>query len=98
MAKRKMSTFERLRSGKGLNRRQRRVLERRLQAEDSGLEIVHRHAAGIDVGNESHFVGIKPEFGEQVVQEFGLWTADLRRVAHTQKPMYGVPGEAWLIL
>ena len=80
MAKRKMSTFERLRRGEKLGRRERKVLERCLQAEGPELEIVHPHAAGIDVGNKSHFVGIKPGSGEPAVQEFGSWTADLQRM------------------
>jgi hypothetical protein len=41
MAKRKMSTFERLQRGK-LNRKQCKELERRLQSPDPGLEIIHR--------------------------------------------------------
>jgi len=55
MAKRGMSTFERLRSGGQLSRQQRRELQQRLSAADPGLEIVHRDAAGIDVGSKSHF-------------------------------------------
>jgi hypothetical protein len=56
MAKRKPSTFERLRNGRfQWNRKQRREVERRLNSADPGLEIIHPHAAGIDVGNESHF-------------------------------------------
>ena len=78
MAKRKMSTFERLRSGKKLSWRERRTLARCLEAEGAELEVVHPNAAGIDVGNESHFVGIRPGRGEPAVQEFGSWTADLR--------------------
>lgn len=35
----------------GLNRKQRKELARRLRAQDPGLEIVHPHAAGIDIGN-----------------------------------------------
>ncbi len=85
MAKRKMSTFERLRSGKKLSRRERRVLERCLEAEGPELEVVHPNAAGIDVGNESHFVGVKPGLCEQPVQEFGSWTADLRRMVEWLK-------------
>lgn len=85
MAKRKMSTFERLRSGKKLSRGDRRVLERCLEAEGPELEIVHPQAAGIDVGNESHFVGIKPGLSEQSVREFGSWTADLRRLVEWLK-------------
>jgi transposase len=57
MAKRKMSTFERLRSGR-LNCKQRRELGRRVAAADPGLTIVHANAGGIDVGNESHYVAL----------------------------------------
>ena len=60
MAKRKMSTFERLHSGK-LNRRRRKELQQRLGAENPGLEIVHPDAAGTDVGNASHFVAVPPD-------------------------------------
>lgn len=80
MAKRKMSTFERLRSGK-LNRRERKELQQRLGAENPGWEIVHPDAAGIDVGNASHFVAVPPDRDEQPVREFGSWTADLQRMA-----------------
>jgi hypothetical protein len=37
--------------------------------------------AGIDVGNESHFVAVAPGRDPQPVQEFGSWTADLERMA-----------------
>ena len=61
MGKRKLSTFERLRDGKlQWNRKQRREVERRLNSADPGLEIIHPHAAGIDVGNESHYVAVPP--------------------------------------
>ena len=85
MAKRKMSTFERLRRGKKLGRRERRALERCLQADGPELEVVHPNAAGIDVGNASHFVGIKPGLCAQPVREFGSWTADLRRMVEWLK-------------
>lgn len=80
MVDRKKSTFQRLRDGR-LNRKQRRELERKLSAEDPGLEIVNRNVAGIDVGNESHFVAVPPGRDGQPVQEFGSWTADLERMA-----------------
>jgi transposase len=80
MADRKKSTFQRLTNGR-LNRKQRRELERKLSAEDPGLEIVNRNVAGIDVGNESHFVAVPPGRDAQPVQEFGSWTADLERMA-----------------
>lgn len=80
MARRKMSTFERLHSGK-MNRRERKELQRRLNSDDPGLEVVHLNAAGIDIGNESHFVSIPPGRDEQPVREFGSWTADLCKMA-----------------
>jgi transposase len=80
MAKRKKSTFERLSSG-GLNRKQRRDLGRRLAGNDPGLTIVHSNAGGIDVGNASHFVAVPPDRDANPVQEFGCWTADLKRMA-----------------
>ncbi len=84
MAKRKMSTFERLRSGK-MNRKERKEWQQRLCAEDAGLEVVHPDAAGIDVGNASHFVAVPPDRDEPPVREFGSWTADLRRMAEWLK-------------
>jgi len=80
MAKQKKSTFERLSSGT-MNRQQRRDLGRRLAGNDPGLTIVHPNAGGIDVGNESHFVAVPPDRDPNPVQEFGCWTADLKRMA-----------------
>ena len=80
MANQKKSTFQRLINGR-LNRKQRRELGRKLSAEDPGREIVNRNVAGIDVGNESHFVAVAPGRDAQPVQEFGSWTADLERMA-----------------
>ena len=80
MTKQKKSTFERLTHGR-LNRPQRRDLRRQLFSKDPGLTIVHPNAAGIDVGNESHFVAVPPDRDPNPVQEFGCWTADLNRMA-----------------
>jgi transposase len=80
MAKREQSTFERLSSGR-LNRQQRRELARKLTAENPGLETVNQNVAGIDVGNESHYVAVAPGCDPQPVREFGSWTADLERMA-----------------
>ena len=84
MAKRKMSTFERLRSG-SMNRQERKEWQQRLYAEDAGLEAVHPDAAGIDVGNASHFVAVPADRDQQPVREFGSWTADLQRMAEWLK-------------
>jgi hypothetical protein len=68
MANRKKSTFERL-SGDRLNRQQRRELARTLTAKNPGLEIVNRNVAGIDVGNESHYVAVASGYDLQPVRE-----------------------------
>ncbi len=80
MAKRKRSTFERLQPGQ-LNRQQRRELGRRVQAADPGLDVVHPDAAGIDIGNASHFVAIPPDRDPVPIREFGAWTAALQEMA-----------------
>ncbi len=80
MAKRKLSTFERLQKGK-LNRNGRRELARRLNSADPGLTVVHPNSAGIDVGCRSHFVAVPPDRDREPIREFGSWTDDLRQTA-----------------
>jgi transposase len=85
MRERKPSTFERLQRGERLSQKERQQVRRRLSATDPGLEIVHRDAAGIDVGNESHYAAIPEGRDAQSVREFGSWTADLERMAEWLK-------------
>src|SRR5882724_9469653 len=80
MAKRKKSTFERLHSG-SLNRQQRKDLERQLHTAQPDLEIVHPDAAGIDIGNESHYVAVAPSRDKQPVRSFGCTTGELKAMA-----------------
>src|ERR1700694_369728 len=84
MAKRKMSTFERLKRGE-LNRKQRRDLGRKVAAGDPGLTIENPNAGGIDVGNESHYVAVPPDRDPNPVQEFGCGTEALQRMAEWLK-------------
>lgn len=46
-----------------------------------GLEVVHPQAAGIDVGNDEHYVAVPPHLDEQPIRTFGCFTADLKRMA-----------------
>ena len=64
-----------------MNRKQRREMARKIQAEDLSLEVVHPHAAGIDIGNESHYVAVPPARDEQPVRRFGCTTAELKAMA-----------------
>jgi transposase len=84
MAKAKLSTFERLTNGK-VNRKQRKELLRRLRSDDPGLEVVHPHAAGIDVGNESHSVAVAPGRDPEPVREYGSWTKGLEQMVEWLK-------------
>jgi transposase len=63
------------------NRKERKEWARRLQAEDPGLEVVHPHAAGIDVGNGVHYVAVRPDRDPEPVRRFECFTADLHRLA-----------------
>jgi transposase len=45
------------------------------------LEVVHPHAAGIDVGNSAHYVAVRPDHDPQPVRRFECFTADLHRLA-----------------
>ena len=64
-----------------MNRKQRREMARKIQAEDLSLEVVHPHAAGIDIGNESHYVAVPSNRDEQPVQRFGCTTTELKAMA-----------------
>jgi transposase len=53
-----------------MNRKQRREMMRQMQSEDLSLEVVHPQAAGIDIGNESHYVAVPPSRDPQIFLEF----------------------------
>jgi ribosomal protein L19E len=69
------------RSWHEMNRKQRRELTRRIQAEDLSLEVVHSDAAGVDIGNESHYVAVPATRDRRPVQRFGCTTAELKEMA-----------------
>jgi transposase len=54
---------------------------RRLWTPDPGLDIVHPHAAGIDIGNSTHYVAVRPDRDPDSVRRFECFTADLHRLA-----------------
>jgi len=65
-----------------MNRQQRRDMMRKIQSDDLSLEVVHPDAAGIDIGNESHYVAVPPTRDSQPVRRFGCTTAELKAMAH----------------
>jgi transposase len=46
-----------------------------------GLSVVHPKAAGIDVGNEEHWVAVPPSLDPNPVRRFGCFTGDLLALA-----------------
>src|SRR6202166_2897045 len=64
-----------------LDRKQRREMARKIQSEDLSMEVVHPDAAGIDIGNESHYVAVPPTRDSQPVRRFGCTTSELKEMA-----------------
>jgi transposase len=64
-----------------MNRKQRREMTRKIQSADLSLQVVHPDAAGIDIGNESHYVAVPPDRDSQPVRRFGCTTAELKAMA-----------------
>src|SRR5215472_8350433 len=49
------------------------------------LTVVHPNAAGIDIGNESHYVAVPPDRDAKPVRQFACFTEDLRRMTEWLK-------------
>jgi len=64
-----------------LTRKQRKELGRQIWSDRPGLDVVHRDAAGIDIGSREHYVAVGPDRDSQPVQVFGCFTTDLHRLA-----------------
>jgi len=64
-----------------MNRKQRRELARKIQADDISLQVIHPDAAGIDIGNQSHYVAVPPSRDSEPVRSFGCVTGELEEMA-----------------
>jgi len=64
-----------------MNRKQRRQLTRQMQSQEISLEVIHPDAAGIDIGNELHYVAVPPNGDRESVRHFGCTTAELKALA-----------------
>jgi transposase len=71
--------------GKRLTRKQRKELGRQIWSDSPGLDVVHRDAAGIDIGSREHYVAVGPDRASQPVQVFECFTTDLHRLAEWLK-------------
>lgn len=70
---------------KRLTRKQRKDLGRRIWSDKPGLDVVHRDAAGIDIGSREHYVAVGPDRDAEPVRVFGCFTTDLHRMAEWLK-------------
>jgi transposase len=74
MAKTEKSTSSRRGSRRG--RKQNHPAKLKPRDGTLGLSVVHPKAAGIDVGNEEHYVAVPPGLDAEPVRMFGCFTAD----------------------
>jgi transposase len=72
-------------TSKTASSRQRREWKHRIWSQNPGLDVVHPHAAGIDIGNSEHYVAIAPGPDAEPVRRFGCFTADLLALAQYLK-------------
>jgi transposase len=61
--------------------KQRREWVRKIQAEELSLQVVDPAAAGIDIGNEGHYLAVPSDRDNQPVRRFGCTTAELKDMA-----------------
>jgi len=57
------------------------MMSNKTKVDWKALDIVHPHAAGIDIGGSEHWVAIAPERDQQPVRSFQCFTADLEQMA-----------------
>ena len=51
------------------------------------LDVIHRHAAGIDIGNAAHYVAVPPDRDPEPVRRFECFTQDLHALADWLLPL-----------
>ncbi len=68
-----------------MNRKRRKKVGSEQQDWSLNLEVVHPNAAGIDIGNETHYVAVGPDRDLQPVRRFACFAQDLHRLAEWQK-------------
>ena len=64
---------------RGWKRKAKKVVEERDWT--LNLDVVHPNAAGIDIGNEAHYVAVPPDRDPESVRRCACFTEDLRRMA-----------------
>jgi transposase len=64
-----------------MNRRRKKKSGNEQQDWSVNLDVVHPNAAGIDIGNESHYVAVPPDRDAEPVRRFACFTEALQQMA-----------------
>jgi len=64
-----------------MNRRRKKKSGNEQQDWSVNLNVVHPNAAGIDIGNESHYVAVPPDRDAEPVRQFACFTEALQQMA-----------------
>jgi transposase len=64
-----------------MNRRRKKKAGNEQQDWGLNLHVVHPNAAGIDIGNESHYVAVPPDRDAEPVRQFACFTEALQQMA-----------------
>lgn len=64
-----------------MNRRRKKRAGNEQQDWSVNLDVVHPNAAGIDIGNESHYVAVPPDRDAEPVRQFACFTEALQQMA-----------------
>jgi len=64
-----------------MNRRRKKKAGNEQQDWSVNLDVVHPNAAGIDIGNESHYVAVPPDRDAEPVRQFACFTEALQQMA-----------------
>ena len=70
---------------KHLSKKEYRERKRRIWSPDPGSDVVHPHAAGIDVGGSEHYVALAPSPDSDAVRCFGCFTTELQSLSQYLK-------------
>jgi len=57
------------------------IMKAKSSLKKDGFQIIHPHAAGIDIASQMHYVAVPPDRDEQPVRKFGSFTTDLHEIA-----------------
>ena len=74
-----------------MNRRHKKKAGNEQQDWSVNLDVVHPNAAGIDIGNESHYVAVPRDRDAEPVRQFACFTEAWQEMAAWLKAVASIP-------